>query len=90
MAMFALNMTVMALDPPQKTPISRASPSRPSRSFWRSPMPLQDMLMGDGRRPALATQPPFATSPYWRDLLLFYEYFHADTGQGLVAAHQTG
>ena len=44
----------------------------------------------DGSRPALATQPPFATSPHWQDLLLFYEYFHADTGQGLGAAHQTG
>ena len=36
-----------------------------------------------GRAPALQTQPPFATSPHWKDLLLFYEYFHADTGQGL-------
>jgi hypothetical protein len=44
----------------------------------------------DGRRPALATQSPFATSPHWQDLLLFYEYFHAETGQGLGAAHQTG
>jgi mannosylglycerate hydrolase MGH1-like protein len=43
-----------------------------------------------GCRPALATQPPFAASPHWKDLLLFYEYFHADTGQGLGAAHQTG
>ena len=43
-----------------------------------------------GRRPALATQPPFAASPHWQDLLLFYEYFNADTGQGLGAAHQTG
>jgi hypothetical protein len=44
----------------------------------------------DGRRPALTTQPPFSSSPDWRDLLLFYEYFHAETGQGLGAAHQTG
>ena len=43
-----------------------------------------------GCRPALATQPPFAASPHWKGLLLFYEYFHADTGQGLGAAHQTG
>jgi len=43
-----------------------------------------------GCRPALATQPPFAASPHWKDLLLFYEYFHAETGQGLGAAHQTG
>ncbi|MFO1061267.1 MAG: glucosidase [Dongiaceae bacterium] len=44
----------------------------------------------DGVRPALARQPAFARDPHWRDLLLFYEYFHADTGQGLGAAHQTG
>ena len=26
----------------------------------------------------------------WRDLVLFYEYFHGDTGEGLGASHQTG
>ena len=41
-------------------------------------------------RPAMAGQPPFHDDPHWQDLLLFYEYFHADTGQGLGAAHQTG
>ena len=52
---------------------------------------LVDLYRPKGdRRPALATQPPFATSPHWQDLLLFYEYFNADTGQGLGAAHQTG
>jgi hypothetical protein len=40
--------------------------------------------------PALQSQPPFHDDPHWRDLLQFYEYFHADTGQGLGAAHQTG
>jgi hypothetical protein len=44
----------------------------------------------DGRRPALQAQPAFVHDPHWKDLLLFYEYFHADTGQGLGAAHQTG
>ena len=28
--------------------------------------------------------------PAWRDLILFHEYFHADTGAGLGASHQTG
>ena len=28
--------------------------------------------------------------PAWRDHLLFYEYFHGDTGAGLGASHQTG
>ncbi|WP_448192602.1 MGH1-like glycoside hydrolase domain-containing protein [Azospirillum sp. sgz301742] len=44
----------------------------------------------EGRRPVYRTQPVFHDDPHWRDLLLFYEYFHADTGQGLGAAHQTG
>lgn len=44
----------------------------------------------DGRVPALQGQPLFGSDPRWQDLLLFYEYFHADTGQGLGAAHQTG
>src|SRR5262249_31445426 len=43
-----------------------------------------------GVRAALSTQPVVATSLHWQDLLLFYEYFHAETGQGLGAAHQTG
>jgi hypothetical protein len=33
---------------------------------------------------------PFQPDPYWKDLYLFYEYFHGDTGQGLGASHQTG
>ncbi len=28
--------------------------------------------------------------PHWRDLVLFYEYFHGDNGAGLGASHQTG
>jgi hypothetical protein len=32
----------------------------------------------------------FQRDPHWRDLLLFYEYFHADNGAGLGANHQTG
>ena|SRR5271165_1030408 len=32
----------------------------------------------------------FAHDPHWRDLVLFHEYFHGDTGRGLGASHQTG
>jgi hypothetical protein len=32
----------------------------------------------------------FAHDPHWKDLILFYEYFHGDTGEGLGASHQTG
>ena len=42
------------------------------------------------RIPALPPDSPFQNDPNWKDLLLFHEYFHGDTGQGLGAAHQTG
>ena len=32
----------------------------------------------------------FAHDPHWKDLLHYYEYFHAETGEGLGASHQTG
>ena len=44
----------------------------------------------EGRRPCHGTFTQFARDPYWRDLLLFHEYFHGDTGRGLGASHQTG
>jgi hypothetical protein len=44
----------------------------------------------DGRRPCHGGDPRFANEPAWRDLVLFYEYFHGETGRGLGASHQTG
>ena len=44
----------------------------------------------NGRRPCHGSQSPFAEDPHWRDLVLFYEYFHGDSGEGLGASHQTG
>ena len=44
----------------------------------------------DGRRPVYAGQDKFQTDPAWRENILFYEYFHGDTGAGLGASHQTG
>ena len=43
-----------------------------------------------GRRAVFGNQAKFQDDRYWRDLILFYEYFHGDTGAGLGAAHQTG
>jgi hypothetical protein len=45
---------------------------------------------GSGRRPVNGTAEKFNTDPHWRDLILFYEYFHGDTGAGIGASHQTG
>jgi hypothetical protein len=44
----------------------------------------------DGRRPVYGGTEKFQEDPHWRDLLLFYEYFHGDSGAGLGASHQTG
>ena len=44
----------------------------------------------DGRRPIYGGNKKFQHDPHWKDLLLFYEYFHGDNGAGLGANHQTG
>jgi hypothetical protein len=44
----------------------------------------------DGRRPVYGALRQFQDDPHWRDLILFYEYFHGDDGRGLGASHQTG
>jgi hypothetical protein len=44
----------------------------------------------DGRRPVYGGAAKFQDDPHWRDLILFYEYFHGDNGAGLGASHQTG
>jgi hypothetical protein len=44
----------------------------------------------NGRRPVYGETPLFQDDPHWRDLVLFYEYFHGDNGAGLGASHQTG
>jgi hypothetical protein len=54
---------------------------RLARIFLRNP---------EGRRPVYGGSGKFQTDPHWRDLILFYEYFHGDNGAGLGASHQTG
>ena len=48
------------------------------------------MRGSDGRRPVYGATEKFQSDPHWRDLVLFYEYFHGDDGRGLGASHQTG
>ncbi len=54
---------------------------RLSRIFLRS---------GIAGRPVNGTIATFQNDPHWKDLILFYEYFHGDNGSGLGASHQTG
>jgi hypothetical protein len=44
----------------------------------------------DGHRPVFGESSIEQEDPHFRDNLLFYEFFHGDTGRGLGAAHQTG
>jgi hypothetical protein len=43
-----------------------------------------------GRRPVFGGTEKLQQDPFWRDNILFYEYFHGDNGAGLGASHQTG
>ena len=47
-------------------------------------------LRKDGRRAVYGDVDLFQKDPFWRDLILFYEYFNGDNGAGLGASHQTG
>jgi hypothetical protein len=53
---------------------------------------LSSLFLPDesGRRPCHGQDRRFASDPYWKDLVLFHEFFHGDTGRGLGADHQTG
>lgn len=43
-----------------------------------------------GRRPVFGANEKLQTDPYFKDYLLFHEYFHGDDGHGVGASHQTG
>ena len=53
---------------------------------------LANLFLPDeaGRRACHGEDSRYANDPNWRDLVLFYEYFHGDTGRGCGASHQTG
>jgi Glycosyl hydrolase family 63 C-terminal domain len=66
-------------------------------TLWQVAEELSRRLIGifardaGGLRPANRSLPrTYQDDPYWRDLVLFYEYFHGDSGAGLGANHQTG
>ncbi len=61
--------------------VARELGERLSRTFLRDP---------SGRRPVNGRARKFDDDPHWKDLVLFYEYFHGDTGAGIGASHQTG
>ena len=61
--------------------VAREIANRLSRIFLRDK---------SGRRAVYGGTEKFQSDPYWKDYILFYEYFHGDNGAGLGASHQTG
>jgi hypothetical protein len=61
--------------------VSQELSRRITRIFLKGP---------ENARPVHAANMPYRDDPYWRDLVLFYEYFHGDDGSGVGASHQTG
>ena len=65
------------------------------KTLWEVARDISQRLSGlflrrDDRRAVYGDVDLFQKDPYWRDLILFYEYFNGDTGEGLGASHQTG
>jgi len=51
----------------------------------------KDLSAGQYQPPSLLRRRPrFLSDPNWKNLVLFHEYFHGETGKGLGASHQTG
>jgi hypothetical protein len=73
-------------------PTGSGRQAKPRTSGRRARAPTAQIVLrdADGRRPALGSNLRFQRDGAWRDALLFYEYFHGDTGEGLGASHQTG
>ncbi len=65
-------------------------------TLWEVATEISHRLMriffrnSSGWRPVYGGTEKFQTDPHWRDLILFYEYFHGDNGAGIGAGHQTG
>jgi mannosylglycerate hydrolase MGH1-like protein len=60
-----------------------------AQELWRR---LSRLFVADasGMRPSHGGERRYAEDPWWKDLVLFHEYFDAETGRGLGASHQTG
>ncbi|MEN9216671.1 MAG: hypothetical protein Q6K90_05035 [Gloeomargarita sp. HHBFW_bins_162] len=72
------------------------APEGPLLTLWEISQEIGRRLISiftrneQGRRPVYGGCEKFQNDPHWRDLILFYEYFHGDNGLGVGASHQTG
>ncbi|MGH9774579.1 MAG: MGH1-like glycoside hydrolase domain-containing protein [Candidatus Acidiferrales bacterium] len=74
------------------TPESAGKPIKPREMAREVAKRMIRLFCRDehGRRPIFGGTEKFQQDPFWRDCLLFNEYFHGDNGAGLGANHQTG
>ena len=56
----------------------------------RAALPNLPARPRSGRRPVYGATHKFKDDPHWRDLVLFFEYFHGDTGAGIGAESSDG
>jgi hypothetical protein len=70
--------------------VTREIAHRLIRIFLRDPSTASANSGHIGGRPVYGGLQKFQADPFWKDYLLFYEYFHGDNGAGLGASHQTG
>jgi len=76
--------------------VPAAGTSGEERNLWHVAEDLANRMIRiftrdeAGRRPAFGDNRKLQEDPHWKDLILFHEYFHAETGEGLGASHQTG
>ena len=95
---FLLIESLVRFDVALRSEFAVLTPASPDRPLTPREMAgqLAERLIGlftrgaDGRRRIFGEVSRFQDDPYWRDCLLFPEYFHGDTGAGLGAMHQTG
>ena len=65
-------------------------------TLWEVSIELEKRLSNiflkddDEMRPVFGGYKKIQSDPYWREHILFYEYFHGESGRGLGASHQTG
>ncbi len=76
--------------------ISIPGDSRGDRNLFEISREIADRMIHiftrneHGKRPVYGGTTKFQEDPYWKDLILFYEFYHGDNGAGLGASHQTG
>ena len=83
---------ILPLDAPllALTPVSPFRPRRWRGALLSHKVTVRFDVLEPGKRPVNGATETFQNDPHWRDLIYFYEYFHADNGAGLGASHQTG